>query len=72
MSHPNDDKIAQSMLPIQKEMMLDDLRKNELPFFLEKIKIDATVIKAKFDALVSEGFSEQQAIEIVKTRPLYE
>lgn len=56
---------------VEMEMALDHLQ-NGLWFWLERVKIDAKVRKAKFDALVKEGFSESQALEIVSKSATYE
>lgn len=37
-----------------------------LPIFIEMMQVDAKIRRAKFEALVNEGFSEQQAIELCK------
>ncbi|MEC1373405.1 hypothetical protein P9D39_03645 [Heyndrickxia oleronia] len=56
---------------IEMEMAIDELKRN-LPYFIQSTAVTAKVLKAKYDSLVSEGFTEQQAIEIIKVRPLYE
>lgn len=40
--------------------------KRNLPILLEYASLQAQLKRAKFLALVKEGFSEQQAIELVK------
>lgn len=66
------EKTNGKLMSIEKEMLLEQLKKEELPFYLEKVKMDAVILKRRFDALVDQGFSEPQALDIVKTRPLYE
>nr|WP_259547921.1 hypothetical protein [Heyndrickxia oleronia] len=56
---------------IEMEMAIDELKRN-LPYSIQSTAVTAKVLKAKYDSLVSEGFTEQQAIEIIKVRPLYE
>lgn len=45
---------------------------NLLPDTLKYLPGQAKCLKQKYDALVAEGFTDQQALEIVKTRPLFE
>ena len=40
--------------------------KKDLPVHLESQTILAQVLKAKFDALIGEGFSVEQALELCK------
>lgn len=65
------DKVNGKLTNIELEMAIDELERN-LPYQLRNISIQAKVFKTKFDSLKAEGFSDKQALEIVKTRPLYE
>lgn len=53
------------------ELAVDYMRE-VLPAQLQVLGLHAEILKAKFDALVREGFTEQQALEIVKSRPIFE
>ncbi|MDF9529501.1 hypothetical protein [Bacillus cereus] len=52
---------------IELEMILDNFVK-ALPIQLRMQREISKLFKTRFDALVSEGFTEQQALEIVKSR----
>ncbi|HHT7152332.1 hypothetical protein BK718_16920 [Bacillus thuringiensis serovar andalousiensis] len=52
---------------IELEMILDNFVK-ALPMQIRVQREMSKLLKARFDALVSEGFTEQQALEIVKSR----
>ncbi|WJY27427.1 hypothetical protein [Sporosarcina trichiuri] len=43
-----------------------------IPEQIQVFALHAKMLKAKKDALMQEGFSEEQAMEIVKTRPIFE
>ncbi|HGH7180722.1 hypothetical protein CON07_20015 [Bacillus sp. AFS094611] len=52
---------------IELEMMLDAMKKN-LPIQIKYHNELAKLYKARFDALVREGFTQDQALEIVLAR----
>ncbi|MRS27118.1 hypothetical protein [Bacillus sp. RIT694] len=52
---------------IELEMMLDAMKKN-LPIQIKYHNELAKLYKARFDALVREGFTQEQALEIVLAR----
>ena len=56
---------------VEQEMALDEIR-NALPMFMAKTVSDAQYLKAKYDNLKAQGFTSDEALEIVKSRPLYE
>lgn len=43
--------------------------KKELPGTFEIIRIKANIAKVQYDALIKEGFTEQQAMKILLTHP---
>ena len=65
------DKTNGKITNVELEMMFDDVL-SKLPYLIKNSGIQAKMLKAKFDNLVGEGFTEAQALEIIKTRPLYE
>jgi hypothetical protein len=49
----------------ERQAALENL-KRALPMIMEFAKLDAQIRKAKFDAFLSAGFSEAQALELTK------
>lgn len=71
---PNKNKIKAIQFekkPTEMEKAIQEL-KSSMPFMIESTMVSAKVLKAKYDNLIAEGFNEQQAMDIVKARPLYE
>ena len=69
MSEKNEPGNAMQHLQIQ--MGLDNFR-SLLHYLLEQQSMNAKVHKARFGALIAEGFTEKQALEVVGKRPLVE
>lgn len=67
----NQDQPNGKMMQIEMEIALDQMRE-VLPSTLEMSKMQMQIIRVKYLELVKEGFTEAQALEIVKTRPLFE
>lgn len=65
------DKPQGKVTRVEFELMLDQMLEG-LPVLIQKAGADAQLLKAKYDALVKEGFTNEQALEIVKARPLWE
>jgi len=61
----------QKITNIEMEMALDEI-KEKLHYIIQLNDYNARVLKAKYDSLVDEGFNENQALEIIKTRPINE
>ncbi|MHA6258347.1 hypothetical protein ACXYMX_00410 [Sporosarcina sp. CAU 1771] len=49
-----------------------DEYKEVLPYAFALFVPQAKGMKAKYDSLVAEGFTTEQALEIVKVRPIFE
>lgn len=65
------DKINGKFTTIEMEMMIEE-KKKMLPYIIEENMFAAKFLKAKYENLITVGFTEKQAMEIIKTRPLYE
>lgn len=59
--------MAKQFARIELEMMVDTLVE-QLPAYMRYHSELAKLYKSRFDSLVREGFTEQQAVEILKTR----
>ena len=49
-----------------------DALKEAIPYAIEEWSYKADFLKSKYDSLIKSGFTEEQALEIVKSRPLIE
>ncbi|OAB25251.1 hypothetical protein PMSD_28115 [Paenibacillus macquariensis subsp. defensor] len=65
------DKPIGKITNIEMEIALDNM-KELLPSMIEQTKQTAKLHYARYNALVYEGFTEKQAMQIVVGRPLYE
>lgn len=52
---------------IELEMAIDEM-KRYLPYQIQMFILNSKALKARFDALKGEGFTDEQSIEIVKAR----
>jgi hypothetical protein len=60
------DKLTVLTGPIDKQRAaLEELKRN-LPTHIEFLSIHAQMIRAKYQALVAQGFTEAQALELCK------
>ena len=65
------DKPSGKISRVEMEIALDQIQES-MPAMIRKAGLDAQLLKAKYEALVAEGFTEAQALELTKGRPLYE
>lgn len=54
---------------VELEMMVDEVKRTQ-PYVIQNIQIEAKTYFARFEALKAEGFTPEQALEIVKARGL--
>ena len=66
------DELKTTAMQLLELQMATDNLKTMLPLVLERQQVIAKVRKEKFDATIAEGFTEQQAIEIVTKTPIIE
>ncbi|OAH53100.1 hypothetical protein AWH48_12140 [Domibacillus aminovorans] len=59
----------QTFNTIQLERQLEELMRT-MPTEIKRIGLMSQYYKARFDSLVKEGFTEAQALEIIKARGL--
>jgi hypothetical protein len=52
--------------PTSKLAVLIEQMRRDLPFLLESQVLSAQVTRAKYEALVAAGFTEQQALQLCK------
>lgn len=61
------DKPNGKMTNIELELALDEMRRT-LPFMIQMWSIDAENLFERRNALIEAGFSEKEALEIIKAR----
>lgn len=66
-----EEKTNGNLTNIELEMAIDEL-KRRLPYLIQQTEVSSKVLKGRYDNLVGEGFTKEQALEIIKIRPLYE
>lgn len=66
-NYPNNKAVHQ----LEMEMELDTMRGN-LPYMIQLVQHNAKLSKAKYDALLDEGFTDEQALKIVTKQKLLE
>lgn len=64
-------RIAQLDTRNKHEKHIDHM-KEMLPYVLQEWDVKATFLKKKYDRLIEEGFTEEQAMGIVKARPIFD
>ena len=62
-----------TLIPIDGNNKKNELRENlrivqqDLSAIIESMTINAKITRAKYDALIAEGFTKEQALELSKT-----
>ncbi|ECD6517259.1 hypothetical protein E2329_22540 [Salmonella enterica subsp. enterica] len=54
---------------VELEMMIDDI-KHSLEYQMQLIPLQAKIHKERYDSLLKEGFTKEEAMDIVKARPM--
>lgn len=70
-NEPNQNNGQPIYTSIEFEIMVDQILK-VLPAQMRLYPEYAKALKVKYDGLIAAGFTEQQALEIVKARPIIE
>ncbi|MGK5512032.1 hypothetical protein [Brevibacillus formosus] len=63
------DQPTGKLSPIEWQMLIDDVIA-EMPYQIKMYIETSKLYKGRFDALISSGFTETQALEIIKARGL--
>ena len=61
------DKINGKVTDIEFQMMIDEAKRT-LPMQIQAYIVDSEIMFERFQALKTAGFSEQEALEIIKAR----
>ncbi|MBN6886991.1 hypothetical protein ACUXCC_001998 [Cytobacillus horneckiae] len=61
------DKVNGKLTNIELEMAVDET-KRMVPYQIKILEESSKILKARYESLIKEGFSEKQALEIVKFR----
>ncbi|MCM3180209.1 hypothetical protein [Cytobacillus horneckiae] len=61
------DKVNGKLTNIELEMAVDET-KRMVPYQIKILEESSKILKARYESLLKEGFSEKQALEIVKFR----
>lgn len=61
------DQANGKVTPIEMEMIIDDYAKNA-PFVMKTLDINSKILWHRFTSLKKEGFTETEALEIIKAK----
>lgn len=63
----NQDKPNGKITGIEWQLMLEEAKRNA-QYIIEYWQTDSKIMRARYQALIAEGFSEKEALEIIKAR----